>query len=127
MTDEERAIFQSVINSFYERFLTVVHEGRPNIPMDQIRKLADGRIYAGEQAKASGLVDAIGYLDEAIDLAKNQAGLSEAKIISYHQPREYKNNIYSRALTGGMAGWPKLDFNSLARAGSPQFLYLWMP
>jgi len=104
-----------------------VHEGRPNLPMDQIRKIADGRIYAGEQAKALGLVDSIGYLDEAIDLAKNQAGLSEAKIVTYQQPRDYKNNIYSQALTGGMAGWPRMDFKSLVRAGSPQFLYLWMP
>src|SRR5690606_30645038 len=63
MTAEERAIFQSLIDSFYQRFLTVVQEGRPQLQMDQLKKLADGRIYTGEQAKAAGLVDDIGYLE----------------------------------------------------------------
>ncbi len=74
MTAEEKVIFQSVIDSFYDRFLAVVQEGRPNLSADQIKKLADGRIYSGEQAKAAGLVDDIGYLDEAIELAKKKAG-----------------------------------------------------
>lgn len=54
MTAEEKAIFQGVIDSFYQRFLSVVQEGRPNLSADQIKKLADGRIYSGEQAKAAG-------------------------------------------------------------------------
>ena len=62
MTAEERGIFQSVIDSFYLRFLAVVQEGRPNLSADQIKKLADGRIYSGDQAKAAGLIDEIGYL-----------------------------------------------------------------
>src|SRR3712207_8705447 len=69
MTAEERAIFQSLIDSFYQRFLTIVQEGRPNLAMDQLKKLADGRIYTGEQAKAAGLVDDIGYIDDAVELA----------------------------------------------------------
>ena len=55
MTAEERGIFQSVIDSFYHRFLAVVQEGRPNLSAEQIKKLADGRIYSGDQAKAAGL------------------------------------------------------------------------
>jgi len=41
MTSEEKAIFQGVIDSFYQRFLTVVQEGRPELSADQIKKLAD--------------------------------------------------------------------------------------
>ena len=48
--------------------------GDPNCRRTQIKKLADGRIYSGEQAKASGLVDDIGYLEDAIDTAKKKAG-----------------------------------------------------
>jgi protease-4 len=126
MTQEERAIFQSVIDFFYERFLSVVKEGRPNLSPEEIRKLADGRIYSGEQAKALGMVDAIGYLDDAIDLAKNQAGLSEARIVTYRRAGEYRNNIYSRLL-GGAGGWANLDLGTLVRGKTPQFMYLWMP
>ncbi|MER3425542.1 MAG: signal peptide peptidase SppA [Nitrospiraceae bacterium] len=129
LTPEERAIFQSVINSFYERFLSVVQEGRPALAPDQIRKLADGRIYSGEQAKAVGLVDEVGYLDEAIELAKRQAEITEARVVVYRRAGEYRQNIYSRFLGGpvGWPGFPNLDFTSLIRGGTPQFMYLWMP
>lgn len=131
MTAEERAIFQSVIDSFYERFLTVVKEGRPNLSAEQIRKLADGRIYSGDQAKAAGLVDGIGYLDDAVDLAKQQAGVSEAKVVVYRRAGEYRPNIYAQFMgTGGSAGWSSLssfDLMGLVRGGTPQFMYLWMP
>jgi len=130
MTAEEKAIFQGVIESFYQRFLTVVQEGRPNLSAEQIKKLADGRIYSGEQAKAAGLVDDIGYLDEAIDLAKKKAGLIEARVVTYRRPGEFQNNIYSRAFQGagaGLAGLANIDLLSVVRGGSPQFMYLWMP
>jgi len=129
MTDEERAIFQSVINGFYERFLTVIKEGRRHLTTEEIRKLADGRIYSGEQAKAVGLVDSIGYLDDAIELAKKEAGLTEARIVVYQQAGEYRHNIYSQVF--GQQGSTNLlanfDLMALVRGGTPQFMYLWMP
>ncbi len=129
MTSEEQAIFQSVIDSFYQRFLAVVQAGRPNLSAEQIKKLADGRIYSGEQAKAAGLVDEIGYLDDALELAKKKAGLTEARIVTYARRGEYQNNIYSRLFgTGsGLASVATLDLLSMVRGGTPQFMYLWMP
>ncbi len=129
MTDDERAIFQGVINGFYERFLTVIKEGRRNLTVDEIRKLADGRIYSGEQAKAVGLVDSIGYLDDAIELAKREAGLTDARIVVYQQPGEYRHNIYSRFLGQEGSGnfLANFDLMALVRSGTPQFMYLWMP
>ena len=128
MTTEERAIFQGLIDSFYERFLSVVQEGRPNLQMDQIKKLADGRIYTGDQAKASGLVDEIGYLDDAVQLAKKKAGLTEARVVTYTRPGEYSNNMYSKLMAPSpLASLGNLDLMSFVRGGTPQFMYLWMP
>jgi protease IV len=129
MTPEEKAIFQSVIDSFYQRFLTVVQEGRPQLSADEIKKLADGRIYSGDQAKAAGLVDDIGYLEEAIDRAKKNAGLTEARVVTYRRSGEYQNNIYSRVLGGGsgLNSLAHMDLLTMVRGGSPQFMYLWMP
>jgi protease-4 len=128
MTPEERAIFQGLIDSFYQRFLTVVQDGRPQLQMDQIKKLADGRIYTGDQAKAAGLVDEVGYLEDAIDVAKKKAGITEARVVTYKRPGEYSNNVYSRFLTPGpLAGLADLDLMSFVRGGTPQFMYLWMP
>jgi len=128
MTSEERAIFQGLIDSFYHQFLTVVQEGRPHLQMDQIKKLADGRIYTGEQAKAAGLVDDLGYLEDAVEAAKKKAKLPEARVVTYHRPGGYSNNIYSKLLAPGpLAGFADLDVMALARGGTPQFMYLWMP
>jgi protease-4 len=127
MTDDERTIFQGVINSFYNRFLAVIKEGRHNLTEAEIQKLADGRIYSGEQAKAVGLVDSVGYLEDAIDLAKRQAGLTEARIVVYRKQGEFKQNIYSRLSGGIPSALASLDVMALARVGSPQFMYLWWP
>ena len=129
MTPDEKEIFQSVIDSFYQRFLTIVQAGRPRLSAEQIKKLADGRIYSGEQAKAAGLVDDIGYLDEAIELAKKNAGLTEARVVTYRRHGEYQNNIYSRVFGAGngLSSLASMDLLSIVRGGSPQFMYLWMP
>ncbi len=129
MTQEERAIFQNVIDSFYQRFLTVIQEGRTKLSTEQIRQLADGRIYSGEQAKMLGLVDTIGYVEDAITLAKQKAGLKEAKVVTYKRPGEFRQNIYSTFL-GKSDGWARLaqiDLMSMVQGGTPQFMYLWLP
>ena len=129
MTDEERAIIQSIINGHYERFLNVVKEGRRNLTSEEIRKLADGRVYVSEQAKAVGLVDSIGYLDDAVELAKRDAGLTEARLVVYQQPGEYRHNIYSQVFSqpGDMNPLANFDLMALVRRGTPQFMYLWVP
>jgi protease-4 len=128
MTPEERTIFQGLIDSFYQRFLSVVQEGRPHLAMDRIKQLADGRVYAGDQAKAAGLVDEIGYLEDAIELAKKRAKLTEARVVTYQRPGEYVNNVYSRLLAPGpLAAIGELDLMTFLRGSAPQFMYLWMP
>jgi protease IV len=132
MNDEERAIFQGAIDHLYERFLAVVEEGRPGLSKEKIRTLADGRIYTADIAKAQGLVDDIGYLDEAIDLAKKEAKLEEAQVVTYTRGRVSHSNIYSRFDPPqiGPIGFPKVDTNSLfsvLSGGTPQMLYMWMP
>jgi protease IV len=128
MTVEERAIFQGLIDSFYHRFLSIVQEGRSNLQMEQIKRLADGRIYTGEQAKEAGLVDQIGYLEDAVEVAKKQAGLTEARVVTYQRPGEYSNNVYSKLMApSGLASLAEFDLATFVRGGTPQFMYLWMP
>ena len=131
MTEQDRAIFQSVIDSFYARFLRVIEQGRPNLKPETIRQLADGRIYSATQAKDHGLVDVIGYLDDALELARKEAEIEEARVVMYQRAGGYHPNIYAQGPGGpGRIDWsfPKLDPGSLLLAGgTPAFMYLWLP
>ncbi len=71
---EDRAMLQSVINNTHEQFIRAVAEGR-KLPIDEVRKIADGRILSGEQAKGARLVDRLGTLQDAIEEAGKQAGI----------------------------------------------------
>lgn len=74
LTEEDRAILQGIVDESYRRFVTVVASGR-GMPEEQVRRLADGRVYTGRQARAAGLVDQAGDLPEAIDLAAQLGGI----------------------------------------------------
>ena len=66
----------------YGRFVKVVANGRDMSESD-VRKLADGRIYDGAQALENGLVDDIGYPDQALKALRKDNGLNDAKVVSY--------------------------------------------
>lgn len=66
MDAEEIAIYQDIVNEFYEQFIGIVAEGR-GMDIEKVRKLADGRIYSASQAKELGLIDEIGSFDDAMD------------------------------------------------------------
>jgi protease-4 len=65
MKPDERALLQSVVDNVHMQFVNAVAEGR-NLPREDVLKIADGRIFTGEQAKALGLVDALGNLEDAV-------------------------------------------------------------
>ncbi len=127
LTGEERAIFQGVIDELQVQFVTKVAERR-KMPLETARRVADGRVYTAEQAAANGLIDRIGYMDDAVKAAKRAAGLDEARVIVYHRPREYRATYYARSAEAE----PRLEtaFGQLAAllgATGPRFLYLWWP
>jgi len=84
LTPEEEEIMQQMIDEYYEHFIDVVAKGR-GLSEEEVRNLATGQIYTGTEAKELGLVDELGDLDTAIDLAAELAGI-ETAIVEYYQP-----------------------------------------
>ena len=125
LTAEERRIFQSVIDELQRQFVGKVVERR-GIPADAARGLADGRIYTAQQALAHRLVDAIGYVPDAIEAARRAAGTSEAKVVVYRRPRQYRATYYAEARSEASALEGVAQLAAVAGAG-PKFLYLWAP
>lgn len=72
LSPDERALLQTMVDDVLGQFVEAVARGR-NMPTARVRSLADGRIYSGTQAVASGLVDRLGGLESAIRLAWQDA------------------------------------------------------
>jgi protease-4 len=84
LTPEEEEIMQEMIDEYYEQFIDVVAEGR-GLSKDDVRDLATGQLYSGTEAKELGLVDELGDLNTAINLAAELAGIEAPKVEYYKQ------------------------------------------
>jgi protease-4 len=94
LTPEEQGIMQSTVDEFYEQFVNVVAQGR-GLSTDQVKDLATGQLYTGTKAKDLGLVDELGDLNTAMNLAVELAGIEAPKVEYYQQP-----GLISRLLSG---------------------------
>ncbi|GAB6273577.1 MAG: hypothetical protein STSR0004_04400 [Peptococcaceae bacterium] len=81
ITPEEKVIFQGLVDNVYQQFIQAVAEGRKMKP-DRVRKIADGRMFTGQQAREKGLVDELGGFNDALNLAGRMSGLgSEPQVV----------------------------------------------
>lgn len=91
MTDKEREIFQQLVDEAFNRFKEIIREGRPRFREhpEELDTLATGQIFTASQAKNHGLIDEIGYLEEAIDRAVELTGLDrgQVKVVEYEQKK----------------------------------------
>ena len=127
MTDEERALLQDVTGRLFGRFVDVVRAGRPDMTDEQAARVTDGRIFVADQALALGMIDRVGYLDEAIDHAMKLAGVDDAHIVLYRSGRDANSNIYARAEASAPAGILEQGLATVLPHSGPMFLYLWAP
>jgi len=108
MSDEERALLQSVMDDVHKQFIEAVAAGRSMEPA-AVQALADGRIFTGRQAKEAKLVDELGNLEDAIQLAADLSGIEgEPKVVEPRRRFSIRELIESRLA----AVLPKLDFYS---------------
>jgi protease-4 len=127
MTAEERALLQGMVDSFYDQFVQAVVKGR-HLPEEQVRALADGRVYTGLDAKKAGLVDEVGYLEDAIHDAMALACIKDAALVAYDRCEGYRGSIYAALPRIPSEINVKLDLPGLAGAGGgAAFMYLWEP
>ena len=123
MNEEERRIFRSLVDDGFTRFKDVIKQGRPKFREDPkaLDKLASGQIYSADQAQQNGLVDRIGYLEEAVDRAIELAGLDpdQVRVVKY-QP---EIDLFD-ALFGMESRRSGLDLSALWDLSSPRAYYL---
>jgi protease-4 len=147
MSTKEELVWQDMVDHAYDQFLTVVAEGRKKAGLDKAKLLesvemsplnagpstlkadakpyqryrADGGIYTADVALQLNLVDKIGHLGDAVDLAKQAAGGGDFKVIEYEKPISLRE-----ILVGGKADKPAsvLDPAVLRKGMTPRVWYL---
>jgi protease-4 len=124
-TPEEVKLGQEIIDQLYGRFLDVAMARPGNrLTRDELRKLADGRLYTAGQALDAKLIDRIGYLDDVIAGIRKTVGDDKARVVSYYRPGNYKGSIY--ADTGQRGGVMEM-FGGMDAISGASFMYLWRP
>lgn len=129
MTPAERKIFQDIIDESFADFKEIVKTGRPTLTEDQMTKATTGQVFTAKQALELGLVDKLGFLEDAVAHAAKLAGVTD--------PKSYRAVKYSKpgSLFGdasSLLGKSEVPPDSLGRAlqrlqtiATPQMYYLW--
>ena len=132
-TPEEKKMFQDIIDKLYARFVEVVYANRRNLLAEQeVRALADGRVFVASEALEAKLIDQAAYLDETITGMKEGLNIKQARVITYVRPKTFKSNIYSEYSemppTGPQAiTLISVNTGELSLFSGVQFMYLWNP
>lgn len=124
MTEAERAIFQTLVDDSFTQFKDVIKSGRPVFKKDpkSLNVLATGQVFSAKQALENGLVDKIGYLDEAVDRAIELARVPDKKDI---QVIEYKKipTLFT-LLAEGNSSNKMPSIKALLNLNTPRAFYL---
>ncbi len=126
-SEESRAILQKMADEFHARFRRIVSQSRPQLgaaPAD----VFDGRVFTAEQALSLHLIDSIGYLDQAVDMARQMGGAPGASLVVLHRKNDGARTPYDvTANVPLQSGLLPLSMPGLERSRLPTFLYLWQP
>ena len=119
LTDRERVYFQGLIDDMYVQFVESVASGR-NLELQEVRSLADGRVFTGRDAKQRKLIDEIGNFQDAIDLTAKLAGISgKPRLIRLGRQRVTLLDVLTTDLSRFV------PFNGQTLKSQIRFQYLW--
>lgn len=127
MDKTQRELLQKMADEFHDRFHEVVAQGRPEADASD-KQLFDGRVFTAREALDRRLIDATGYLDDAVCIARRLGGVNCAQVVFFHRAADEAHSPY--AITPNVPLAPGLIPFSLPgfdRTRLPGFLYLWQP
>ena len=121
LTESERQYFQRIVTQLHSQFIRAVAEGRSGkLTVADVAKIADGRVFTGEEALGLKLVDRLGTIDDAVAVAAKSAGIRGAPVKLWPKRREL---TLLEILTG--SGEASSMIEKIVSRRLPQFLYRW--
>ena len=126
LAEKERKLLQELVNDMFRRFKEIVKAGRPKLDEAAVDKVATGQVFTARQALEAGLVDKIGFLEDAIGRAVELAGLTAetARAVKYSKPKGLLDEVL-----GGASPTGRIDLAALVEFSTPRGWYLcsWLP
>ena len=134
----ETAVMQEMVDEYFDRFVKIVASARPikeavhanvkDYKNPDYAGVFSGRVFSGEQGKKLGLVDEVGLLSDAIEIAKSLGNASRAEVIMYRRPYGYGGSIYaSSSAPTPRANTMKLELPGTQAFVPAGFYFLWRP
>ena len=119
LTENEKKYFQGLIDDMYVQFVEAVASGR-KLDLQEVRSLADGRVFTGRDAKARKLIDDVGNFQDAVDLTAKLAGISgKPRLIRLNRQRVTLFDVLTSDLSR------LVPFNGQSMKSQIKFQYLW--
>ena len=124
LSDDERKVWDAILDDSFSRFVSVIEQNRAGLDEQQVRDLATGQIYTADQAVENGLVDHIGYEEDALNALATAAGLSDYQVIEYSSAQTLMELLLS-----SKADTESNVLLNLLEAGVPKAMYYcsWNP
>lgn len=120
MTPEEQKLLQVVVNDVHDQFVQAIATGR-NLPLAEVKKIADGRIMTGQQALKLNLIDEVGGLEKTIDLLAKKLGVTgRPKVIEQKEKIPFLDWLIQGSFSSGLA-------ETLLPSPHPRLQYTWFP
>ncbi|MFN0053107.1 MAG: signal peptide peptidase SppA [Planctomycetales bacterium] len=120
LTEREKAVWEDIMNQSFETFLEVIDVNRADLDRDEVRALATGQIYTARDAKENGLIDEIGFEEDALAALKQRTGLTRARVVTFEHP----SSLLDTLLGSVRAAEPSSQWEALAEASVPRAMYL---
>ena len=119
LTDEQRKLLQATVDALNDRFVTLVAEGR-DMPKEKVAEIADGRVFLAPVAEELGLVDEIGYFEDALDAMAELIGNESLHVVRYERKASFMDMLESEGIFDMSTGVRLLEDASRTR-----LMYKW--
>jgi protease-4 len=124
LTENERKLWENILNQSFEQFIGVIDENRSKLDAEKVKTLATGQIYTAQDAVENGLVDEIGFEDDAIAALKSKLNLTKVRVVTYEHPSSLLDVLSLNSKAQATNPW-----RAMLEASVPQALFYcsWFP
>ncbi len=125
MTDDERKLWEKIIDQSFQKFITVIDENRDTLDREGVKALATGQIYTADDAKENKLIDEIGFLEDSLESLKEKIDLKNPRIVTYESP----TTLIDVVLGNSKAQQTSDPWKSFVESTVPRAMYYcsWLP